>query len=468
MNPFHEFKKSLTESDFDNGKATIHYTTHWTHEPMQKTYRNAKNMSDDELKAQHYKLFGGSVTKIERDHEYEPKAEKIHAVDKPSRLMDSKICENHDGFLAQSLADNEINASVHNGVVKVHSSDTDKARKIVSDLGFEHSVVGGLNESACGLKKTESGKLKLKLRDEINEQVHVVLVNRHTGQHVVIHSDHVVNYPPAEGWQPVSSVQVESHELAEMVMDSVNHPRFGKIEWRNEGGAHMITTKSGHTIHALGDHKNIAKKWSNLKTKINLVRESLDEILSDDKPNLTGPVHLATFKTVDAKGNSRHFHVYQKNDANWYEITGPIAMHANAAFVNGKIGDFEAETHANNIANMIGRGDHDRALEYLNKYSTMRWEPYHYAHEYSNTAVDPTVNESRARSIISSKLSSMDTMRRVRIPSAQERRAEFDKQQREKEAEQQRLAKPTLAKEETDQMKAYVNLINQDLKNSRY
>jgi hypothetical protein len=78
------------------------------------------------------------------------------------------------------------------------------------------------------------------------------------------------------------------------------------------------------------------------------------------------------------------------------------------------------------------------------------------------------MNEASGREVISTKLKTMDAMRRVRIPTPQERRAEFEKQQREKEAEQQRLAKPTLAKEETDRMSQYVDLINQDLKNNRY
>ena len=78
----------MEDTDYEGGRATIHYQTHWTKEPMQKTYRGAKHMSDDELKAQHYKLFGGSVTKIERDHEYEPKKEKIHMNDRPGHLMD--------------------------------------------------------------------------------------------------------------------------------------------------------------------------------------------------------------------------------------------------------------------------------------------------------------------------------------------------------------------------------------------
>ena len=404
MNIFHDYKQSLMEdTDYEDGRATIHYQTHWTKEPMQKTYYNAKCMSEEELKAQHYKLFGGSITKIDRDHEYEPKKEKIHTTDKPGHLMDD----------------------------------------------IDAHVKPALDEES----------------ETLSEGLHLVLVNRHTGQRVVIKREHAELYPPRDGWQPISSVQTES-----------------------------------------------------------------TEIVNDT------PKHLMTFKTTDEKGNSRHMHIYQKNDSNWYEIRGPVAMHANAVFLNGKIGDFEAEQHAHAIANMVGAGEHDRALEYLNKHSTMSWdkdydqpeaetyksqslqtrsyrmnEAKHYlvgtlgqnltghtskpyfnseeeALEYQKTykhapaiksaKVDKgtsdkhgfitPMNEASGREVISSKLKTMDAMRRVRIPTPQERRAEFEKQQREKEAEQQRLAKPTLAKEETDRMSQYVDLINQDLKNNRY
>jgi len=45
MNIFHDYKQSLMEgTDYEGGRATIHYQTHWTKEPMQKTYRGAKHM----------------------------------------------------------------------------------------------------------------------------------------------------------------------------------------------------------------------------------------------------------------------------------------------------------------------------------------------------------------------------------------------------------------------------------------
>lgn len=482
MNIFHDYKQSLMEGpDYEGGRATIHYQTHWTKEPMQKTYRFAKHMSDDELKTQHYKLFGGTVTKIERDHEYEPKKEKIHTTDKPGHLMDDidahvkpaldeeawphyidRYRKDGDSIILWQAG--HYNYYTTKGtqnpegrfdrVHKFYDKDHLDAHQELRSQGWELD------------KQDDTPKKKIRVTEQtLSEGIHVVLINRHTGQRVVIKREHAEMYPPREGWQPISSVQTES-----------------------------------------------------------------TEIVNDT------PKHLMTFKTTDERGNSRHMHIYQKNDSNWYEIKGPVAMHANAVFLNGKIGDFEAEQHAHAIANMVGAGEHDRALEYLNKYSTMSWnkdydqpeaetyknqslqvrsyrmnEAKHYlvgtsgqnltghtskpyfnseeeALEYQKTykhasaiksakVVKGTsdkhgfitpVNEASGREVISTKLKTMDAMRRVRIPTPQERRAEFEKQQREKEAEQERLAKPSLAKEETDRMSQYVDLINQDLKNNRY
>ena len=420
MNIFHDYKQSLMEdTDYEAGRATIHYQTHWTKEPMQKTYRGAKHMSDDELKAQHYKLFGGSVTKIERDHEYEPKKEKIHMNDKPGHLMDDIDAHvkpaldeeawphyidryrkdgdsiilwqaGHYNYYTTKGAQNAEGR--FDRVHKFYDKDHLDAHQELRSQGWELD------------KQDNTPKKKIRVTEQtLSEGVHLVLLNRHTGQRVVIKREHADNYPPRDGWQPISSVQTEATEIV------------------------------------------------------------------DDTPK-----HLMTFKTTDERGNSRHMHIYQKNDSNWYEIKGPIAMHANAVFLNGKIGDFEAEQHARAIANMVGAGEHDRALEYLNKYSTMSWNKDYdqpEAETYRSQSLQDRsyrMNEASGRDVISAKLKDMDLMRRVRIPTPQERRAEFEKQQREKEAEQQRLAKPTLAKEETDRMSQYVDLINQDLKNNRY
>lgn len=63
-----------------------------------------------------------------------------------------------------------------------------------------------------------------------------------------------------------------NESLDEDVMDNIRHPKYGKIEWRNDGGAHNISTTSKETgaqvIHALGTHKEIAQKWAKLKEKL--------------------------------------------------------------------------------------------------------------------------------------------------------------------------------------------------------
>ena len=63
----------------------------------------------------------------------------------------------------------------------------------------------------------------------------------------------------------------EDSELNEMSMDSIMHPKYGRMEWRNDNGAHMITSKADNgstVIHALGNHKDIAQKWAKVKSSI--------------------------------------------------------------------------------------------------------------------------------------------------------------------------------------------------------
>ena len=258
MNIFHDYKQSLMEDvDYDGGKATIHYQTHWTKEPMQKTYRGAKHMSDDELKAQHYKLFGGSVTKIDRDHEYEPKKEKIHMNDRPGHLMDDvdahvkpaleeswphyvdKFRKDGDSIILwqaghynyYTTKDTQNAEGRFDRVHKFYDKDYVDAHQELRSQGWELD------------KQDNTPKKKIRVTEQtLSEGVHVVLINRHTGQRVVIKREHAEMYPPREGWQPISSVQTES-----------------------------------------------------------------TEIVNDT------PKHLMTFKTTDEKGNSRHMHIYQKN-----------------------------------------------------------------------------------------------------------------------------------------------------------
>lgn len=97
--------------------------------------------------------------------------------------------------------------------------------------------------------------------------------SRKVRPHKVTFKSSKANGEPAQKDEPI-----EEGVIDEMAMDSINHPVHGKVEWRNDSGAHTITTKSksGATIiHAMGDHKTIAGKWSKLKSK--LQNEGLDE-----------------------------------------------------------------------------------------------------------------------------------------------------------------------------------------------
>jgi hypothetical protein len=88
----------------------------------------------------------------------------------------------------------------------------------------------------------------------------------------------------------VQAVEVQKEEvesLEETVMDSINHKKFGKVVWVNDGGSHIIHTtneKGNKVIHAFGTHKEIANKWQQLKQKFALKTEeveSLDELNKD-------------------------------------------------------------------------------------------------------------------------------------------------------------------------------------------
>lgn len=64
---------------------------------------------------------------------------------------------------------------------------------------------------------------------------------------------------------------IENQDLEEMAYDTMKHPKYGKIEWRNHGGAHVISTTNpdgSMKIFTMGPREEIAKKWSNLKDKL--------------------------------------------------------------------------------------------------------------------------------------------------------------------------------------------------------
>ena len=78
-----------------------------------------------------------------------------------------------------------------------------------------------------------------------------------------------------------SKKKVSEENLVEFAMDVIKHPKYGKIEWLNHGGAHMIATKDPITgslkIHAMGTPEQIAAKWKKLKASIAGQKDSVVE-----------------------------------------------------------------------------------------------------------------------------------------------------------------------------------------------
>lgn len=94
-----------------------------------------------------------------------------------------------------------------------------------------------------------------------------------------------------------TSWKIHESKLDEMVMDRIKHPEIGNIEWRNEGGAHMIVSKNKETgsdnIHYIGNHADTAKKWATVKQK--LVNEDAQWVAQDGIAQLEESV-VETYK----------------------------------------------------------------------------------------------------------------------------------------------------------------------------
>lgn len=73
-----------------------------------------------------------------------------------------------------------------------------------------------------------------------------------------------------EGLETLKKKLSES-TLVEFAMDAMKHPKYGKIEWINYNGAHMIVSKDAAgvmKIHTMGTQQEIAAKWNKLKSAV--------------------------------------------------------------------------------------------------------------------------------------------------------------------------------------------------------
>lgn len=63
------------------------------------------------------------------------------------KLMESSVNEAiDDDYIHQVLADNDINSQISGNVVHVDHDDVEKAQELVKAHGYDHKVMGGLNE----------------------------------------------------------------------------------------------------------------------------------------------------------------------------------------------------------------------------------------------------------------------------------------------------------------------------------
>ena len=87
----------------------------------------------------------------------------------------------------------------------------------------------------------------------------------------------------------INLLESNVEQLEENLYDVIKHPKYGKIEWSNMGGAHVISTRNKEgalKIYAIGTHKEIADKWGRLKSKLNSDRFGVKESFEAELANL--------------------------------------------------------------------------------------------------------------------------------------------------------------------------------------
>lgn len=137
------FKSSVNEA-WDN------YTVHWSSPNSDRINKSTVyGPSDDHEKMKaHLNANQFNVGKI---HKVEPYTGKVAASSDPkshrsyveSVELDEAI---DDDYIHQVLADNDINSQISGNVVHVDHDDVEKAQELVKAHGYDHKVMGGLNE----------------------------------------------------------------------------------------------------------------------------------------------------------------------------------------------------------------------------------------------------------------------------------------------------------------------------------
>lgn len=200
-------------------------------------------------------------------YEFKPKRNSVGMSDEEHPIQD----EVHSAYVTHDTygnGDEEYLSHIHGERCNLHST-FEKAQKRVQKHGYgDHEEP--VNESSeapktfkflmeeIGIAIKETTAPGMEAWVAMNEQ-------RFIDQYGVSKGVSILN---ATAWKILESK--EEDQLDEMVMDAINHPKLGRIEWRNDGGAHTIssTNKSGsQNIHALGTHQDIAKKWALVKDK---------------------------------------------------------------------------------------------------------------------------------------------------------------------------------------------------------
>jgi len=107
--------------------------------------KNDKHAQNIAMLRHHEKLGGGNFKS---------------SLDKDVKRLNEGDEHLHKDHIEKSLADSDINSSVEGNTVRVHSSNTKKAARLLKNMGYEHKVAGGLNESIGIIREVVKKKVE--------------------------------------------------------------------------------------------------------------------------------------------------------------------------------------------------------------------------------------------------------------------------------------------------------------------